>query len=486
MRSLHLYLLLAALAAAFVILAWARPINHDESQYVAAAVLSGHGMLPYRDYAYLQTPLQPLLFGPIVLLLGEWTYPGLRVLNALLGAAAVAGVYAAARVAGARAAIAVAVAALLATCDVLLFSAGTARNDALPAALFAWALAGMLKAERDGAGPAGAALTGLLLAAATAAKISYAPPALAYGVYALLHRQHRPLFLAAGASPIAALVAWTALASPAGFVFGTIDFPAHAPGEYYEGAGRAWKLGFGVKLIDALQFLAAGAALPALVLAAARRGSGRPAMLEWVILACIVSAFLPSPTLRQYLLPVLPPLFVRLAQVWQERPPGRVAQLALAAFGCAGLVPSATALAQGGGMRVAVAEGRALKAAMDRGRVAGPVATLAPQFLPATGRLPDARFAAGPFYFRTHRIADPRREPGLRVISGDRIPERFAPGAILVGGEGRWTRGDDGTEAPLERWAVRHRWRRIDSASPRFRLYVPVATSARRPSTRPA
>ena len=54
------------LAVLLCLLAIARPVDHDESQYVAAATLSGAGLIPYRDYAYLQTPLQPLLFAPIV------------------------------------------------------------------------------------------------------------------------------------------------------------------------------------------------------------------------------------------------------------------------------------------------------------------------------------------------------------------------------------------------------------------------------------
>jgi hypothetical protein len=41
-----------------------RPINHDEGQYVGAIALMRSG-LPYRDFAYLQTPLQPLLLAPL-------------------------------------------------------------------------------------------------------------------------------------------------------------------------------------------------------------------------------------------------------------------------------------------------------------------------------------------------------------------------------------------------------------------------------------
>ena len=45
-----------------------RPIDHDEGQYVGAVAMMRFG-LPYRDFAYLQTPLQPLLFAPLA-----WMY----------------------------------------------------------------------------------------------------------------------------------------------------------------------------------------------------------------------------------------------------------------------------------------------------------------------------------------------------------------------------------------------------------------------------
>ena len=53
-----------------VLLALIRPLKHDESQYVAAAVLTAHGQMLYCDFAYLQTPLQPFLFAPLAWLFG--------------------------------------------------------------------------------------------------------------------------------------------------------------------------------------------------------------------------------------------------------------------------------------------------------------------------------------------------------------------------------------------------------------------------------
>ena len=54
-----------ALALWLVAIALLRRLSIDESQYVASAVLTAKGLLPYRDYAYLQTPLQPFAFAPL-------------------------------------------------------------------------------------------------------------------------------------------------------------------------------------------------------------------------------------------------------------------------------------------------------------------------------------------------------------------------------------------------------------------------------------
>jgi hypothetical protein len=61
-----------------------RPISHDEGQYVGAIALMRSG-LPYRDFAYLQTPLQPLLLAPLSFLSAGWLLVGARVANALFG-----------------------------------------------------------------------------------------------------------------------------------------------------------------------------------------------------------------------------------------------------------------------------------------------------------------------------------------------------------------------------------------------------------------
>lgn len=428
----------AALLLLFVACALLRPIDHDESQYVAAAVLTANGFLPYRDYAYLQTPLQPFALAPVAWAAGAWTWPALRLVNALLGAGAVLLVLRAARAGGATRNGALAAAALFASCDILLFSAGTARNDALPAALLA---GGIALAMRDAPGRGRAAATGLLFAAAAAAKISYALPAAAYGVWTLFHPARRPGWVALGALPPALLVAACWWGSPAGFAFGVFGFPARAPAEYY--AARPWKLSLAAKLVDAAKFLALGPALLALVATVrAWRNGVRHPLLALLTAAGLVAALLPFPTWRQYLLPALPPLFVALALIWRAAPPGPVMRVAAAVFAAAGLLPSALALAgavTAVPMARAMHDSAAIAAVLDAHHVPGPVATLSPQFLPATGRLPAADFATGPFYFRSRHLLPEYAERRLHLVSQDR-PLVRAP--VLLGGEGAWTSGD--------------------------------------------
>src|SRR5881628_3280352 len=92
----------AGLTLWLVGIALVRPLSVDESQYVAATALTAGGLLPYRDFADLQTPMQPFVFAPL-----QWLFAGhlllaMRLANALLGLVTVMLVYAAGKRAGAK------------------------------------------------------------------------------------------------------------------------------------------------------------------------------------------------------------------------------------------------------------------------------------------------------------------------------------------------------------------------------------------------
>ncbi|WP_380783406.1 DUF2029 domain-containing protein [Sphingomonas sp. R86520] len=467
----------AALAMILTALALLRPMDHDESQYVAAAILTAHGLIPYRHFAYLQTPLQPYLFAPIALIAGTWTWPALRITNAFLGAATIAAIHRAARIGGASPRAATIAAALFATCDILLFSIGTARNDALPAACLALALPAIVRTARSEASRRDAVLIGALLATAATAKISYALPALTYGAWTLFRRSRRPWWTLLGAMPFALFTLALFVASPEGFLFGVIDFPSKAPAEWY--LAHPWKLSNTAKIIDILKFLALGPALLAIIATAGKRDRWHR-ILDLLILAGLIAALAPVPTWRQYLLPMLPALFVRLALVWHAHPPGKAMRIVAVVFACAGLAPTVEAVASGSiPMLDAMRDAAMIRETLDREHVSGPVATLSPQFLP--GRAIDPRFAAGPFYFRSVALLNAGQERQHRLVSHARIALLGQPPAILIGGEGAWSSGDDRIDATLATYAINRGYRAVPIRGTRFTLYV-----ARPASPRPA
>ena len=95
--------LFAGLAA--LICALTARLSHDEEQYVAAAVLALH-LRPILDFAYLQTPLQPLVFAPLVGLAGTKAFLACRLVSAALAAAACTLAYPIVRRAGGSAGLA--------------------------------------------------------------------------------------------------------------------------------------------------------------------------------------------------------------------------------------------------------------------------------------------------------------------------------------------------------------------------------------------
>jgi 4-amino-4-deoxy-L-arabinose transferase-like glycosyltransferase len=470
----NILLAFAALAIILIALALLRPVDHDESQYVAAAALTAQGLLPYRDFAYLQTPLQPYLFAPIAALAGTWTWPALRITNALLGLATIAAVHRAARI-GASTRAATIATALFATCDILLFSIGTARNDALPAACLALALPAIVRTARAQASRRDAILIGALLAAAATAKISYALPALAYGIWTLFRADRRPWWTLLGTLPFVALMTALFLQAPEGFLFGVIGFPGQAPTEWYQ--ARPWKLSNIAKIIDTLKFLALGPALLAIVATTGRRHRWHR-ILDLLILAGLIAALAPVPTWRQYLLPMLPALFVRLALVWHAHPPGKAMRIAAVVFACAGLAPTVEAVASGGIPMLDATHGAAaVRATLRREHVTGLVATLSPQFLPSQAI--DPRFATGPFYFRSTALLNANQEYQLHLVSQARMHLLGHPPAILTGGEGAWSSGDDRIDAALATYAVRQGYRMVPISDTRFTLYVARPASPR-------
>ncbi len=81
------YGLLAALAFAVLACAavWFGGLNQDEGWYLYAARLVDGGKMPYRDFAYTQGPLLPLVYSKFCFVWERWGLLGARVFTALLG-----------------------------------------------------------------------------------------------------------------------------------------------------------------------------------------------------------------------------------------------------------------------------------------------------------------------------------------------------------------------------------------------------------------
>lgn len=381
-----------------------RPVNHDEGQYVGAIALMRSG-LPYRDFAYLQTPLQPLVLAPLSFLSAGWLLVGARVANALFGWLSLVLLLLGLRGRTPPWAAVVAVVALACT-DVFLFGCSVARNDALPMMLLSGAIALIL--QPGTLGKRTYLTAGLLLGLATSAKISFALPAAGAGLFLLSQWREtggRPAlsFVAgglAGLLPTAVL----AMLAPEQLYFGVFTYSLEAPRQWWASVGHAELLTPRGKLLGLLKYSLNGSILPGILVGALdRRRTPQLLLLDCMIIGGLITAYLPTPAFRQYLVPLLPPLFARFAITLGQLQPKarRVTLVCLGALSLAGLSTTAADIWRSGhkGSELvrAVAIGNAV-AELARG---GSVSTLAPELVAGSNVDLDRRFVTGPFLFRT-------------------------------------------------------------------------------------
>lgn len=433
-----------------LLMAFAHPVSHDESQYVAATALVARGLLPYRDFAYLQTPLQPFIFAPLA-----WTSVGAllvmsRLANATLAGATLALVYSAARRGGADRGAALAASILLLTSHAFLWASGVARNDMLPAAL----LTAALWVEMRGKRRLQHWVAGAALGLAAAAKVSYALPAAAVPIALFMDKypaeRRSAIWLCFGAlvgSSPAVLVAFT---SPHAFLFEVFTFGLEGPGRWYRELGEDWMLG-PFRFAYLLGVAAMGPALLAAVTVAVRVAKAphrwlqdrQRRLLVGAMLGGVVSAALNRPFNTPYLVPALPPLFILIAlELTEQRLPPPTLRVAGAASIAIGLVWPASCLGEAaihGRFQLVDAEQRSkeIKRALQANDVEGPVAGLTGQYLVDSGHPLDARFAAGPFLFRSVGLLPAEQAREWHIVTWDQYAALASspPGAIITGGE---------------------------------------------------
>ena len=468
------------LLAAFALSA---PLNHDESQYVAGAVLAA-GRVPFRDFLALQPPLALWAWAPLTLALPGWSFVAIRLSSALFGLVTLIAVANAERRVGSRWRWPIG-AALLACSHIFLFTSGVARNDALPGMLLALGMAAGLRGIEGRAGWLG--LCGLLLGAAGAAKLSFLPSLATAGL--LLIVWHRKIGIGGVAAfSVAALLGLLPLtlgwaAAPEAFWFGVFRAGATIPFDWYRQTGDAFDLTLTGKLIGTAGAMLVGPVLVVFLVVAAdaQRLARDPAKLFLLVLAAggLVGGLLPTPTHPQYLLPLLPPLFALLpATVERVQRPGFVLAV-LVVFAIIGAAPSVLALPRGFPAieleRQAHVIGRLAK---------GPIATLSPDRVADSGWPLDARFATGPFVFRSGSVLSPEQALNFNVAIPAALAAMFAaapPAAILVGYEKEWRAGAPAPDQPLELWARAHGYRALPLSDGRGRLYLAPDRSGDKP-----
>ena len=69
---------------------WMGGLNQDEGWYLYAASLVSEGRLPYRDFAYTQGPLMPVVYAAFAWVWRSWGLLGARLFTLLIGVASVA------------------------------------------------------------------------------------------------------------------------------------------------------------------------------------------------------------------------------------------------------------------------------------------------------------------------------------------------------------------------------------------------------------
>lgn len=469
--------IVALAAIVLALIAMIEPSSHDEGQYVSAAYFVARGLMPYRDFAYLQTPLQPFVYAPLAWLFPGWSLVATRLANAIATALGAALIARTAAVLARRPEAAWWAFVAVLTCDSVLFGASVARNDALPFALFALGLERLFAADRPGVARVAAA--GLALALAASTKVSYALPTAAIALMALWHARTgdrarvAALFAGMFVGALPTLIALVLLTRP--FLFGVYHYSIDAVIGWQALSGQNIRLGWTRRLREFVLLAMLGPAVWAAIAIGATKGRPGPRPLGvglWpVALAALIAAVLPMPTYRHYLIPMIGPLVLigalhadairtRLAS---NRTRGRIGYAILALSMLAGIGRSVVwPVTKPGDRRPIALE----LAAHEIGRLAqgqSDLAGLDPLLLVDSGIPFDPRFAPGPFLFRAGNVAE-CADPSLCPVTYAALGaiDRAMPGGILTGTERRAPKAfAGGLDGVLDRWALRHGYRPI-------------------------
>ena len=467
--------------------AMTQPVTYDEDQYVAAGVLAMHA-LPYRDFAYLQSPLDPFVLAGLFRLTGGWFLLSARLLTFGLAVGSGLALWALLRRLGSGVALAL---VLLTACVMSPFLASplaNARNDALPLFLmlaglwlYIWAV------DRSWWGRAGAAL---LFGLAVEAKVSYLFGPLVLGLHALAVPRLRlpPYALGSAVAALPLLACWWV--APEAVRFGLLDYHLSAPASWYGTQGMAVALTPWVRLEALANWSSFGGNLTLIglcvalaLLAIARHRKWKrpgPVLLSMVVGAGVLG-FLPSPAWSMYYAAVAPLLACCAAHLHRTTAAlaGAASRRILVLVAAMPLLLSLMVqapevkrvfqLSNWAGV-VAHRSAEAIQALLPGG---GTVATLYPTMvIDANPILPG--LATGPFLFRSGTLYPPEKLRALHAIAPPTMAEAFArdrPAAIYAGLYGAaWAVPMD---AALTAYAQAEGWHVVRTDEQGGRLWVP-------------
>ena len=313
------YAVVVVFLAAFLVPAGlVQSVDGDEGFYSLAAALVADGRMPYQDFAYLQTPLLPFVYGGWTLAIGE-SWFGIRALSCVL--AIVLGVLLFHHASGrfrSRGAGFLAI-ALYASSNLVFQWFPLVKTYALSSLLLFGAyclVAGVDRAEADGF-PSRRRwfAAGALLGLAVDVRLNFALALLAFLVYAVGRlRARRPFRAATG--PLLAGTALGALPSivflaldPARFVFLTVEYHRlRSDRDFWDAIDQKLKI-LGRLLGDDAQFLFLTILTVALVIAL-RALHRRVPLAASLAGALAVASIVPTPTYDQYFSTVVPFLVV--------------------------------------------------------------------------------------------------------------------------------------------------------------------------------
>lgn len=284
---------------------WLGELNQDEGWYLYAARSVSEGRLPYRDYAFTQGPMLPLVYALASPLVNHFGVLGGRLFTALLGWTALAlAVLLAGRLVERRHAATARVVALIlgGVCIYHAYFTGIVKTYALCAVFLTAAFFALSHLRRDGV--IAAAFAGLLLALASATRISSGAALAVTGLVLLFGRRSlgdRPwlAFGVGGATGLAcALLPWHFIGRD-GFHFGVFEYHTlRSAGGLLP--GLIFKVGCLSRLTQG--YLTAAAAAVAVVVwrmlpapASAPRASDPVARSAWLSLGALLLVHLSAP-----------------------------------------------------------------------------------------------------------------------------------------------------------------------------------------------